>query len=188
MSFTFTNGVSHRYRLEFVVDYRVLCLGVEMIEDCPSLHVLTLIDIHKVQLIDIGEQQKMLRLFVKVLQLLLSELMEFQLFRVQGLAGLALINLLFKWYFGNARVDVNISVQDCFVKRVFDFIVGVHVLSYFSSTSLLFIKETDTLFFREYVVTGLIWEHLIVLHAAILPLLFLRIWHLLARRCGLRVS
>lgn len=48
-----------------------------MIEDCPRLHVLALIDIHKVQLIDIGEQQKMLRLLVKVLQLLLSELMEF---------------------------------------------------------------------------------------------------------------
>jgi hypothetical protein len=82
----------------------------------------------------------MLRLLVKVQQLILSDMMEFQLFRVQGLAGLALIDLLFKWYLGNARFDVNISVQDCFVRGVLDFIVGVHFLSYFSSTSLLFIK------------------------------------------------
>ena len=55
MSFTFSDCVSHRYRLEFVVEYRVFCLGVEMIEDCPRFHELTLINIHKVQLVDVGE-------------------------------------------------------------------------------------------------------------------------------------
>lgn len=77
MPFTFSDCVSHRYRLKLVVDYRVFCLRVEMIEDCPRLHELTLIDMHKVQLVDVGEEQQMLRLLVKVLELLLSVLMEF---------------------------------------------------------------------------------------------------------------
>ena len=107
-----------------------------MIEDCPRLHLLILIDIHKVQLVDVGEQQKMLRLLVKVLQLLLSVLMEFQLFRVQGLAGLALINLSFTLFFGNGRVDSDISISDGFMKGGIDVIFqdeiwGLHVLCSF---------------------------------------------------------
>jgi hypothetical protein len=48
--------------------------------------------------------------------------MEFQLFRVQGLAGLALINLSFTLFFGNGRVDSDISISDGFMKGGIDVI------------------------------------------------------------------
>ena len=65
-----------------------------MIEDSPCLYKIALIDINKIQLINVGEQQQMLRFLVEILKLLLTELMKLELFRVQRLRGLSLIDFL----------------------------------------------------------------------------------------------
>jgi hypothetical protein len=65
-----------------------------MIKDSPCLYKIALIDINKIQLINVGEQQQMLRFLVEILKLLLTELMKLELFRVQRLRGLSLIDFL----------------------------------------------------------------------------------------------
>lgn len=53
MSLALADGITHGHGFEFIVDYRVESLRVEVIKHGPGLNQVTLVHIHEIQLVNV---------------------------------------------------------------------------------------------------------------------------------------